>query len=242
MDLLAAVQLLPDDVLACILRRLNSRSLAASRCVCKAWCALVDTRSLLRADLLPISVYGIFFVEEVNLGRLGFFARPLMEHKIADKFDYLDVPYNGHLDILDHRNGLLLLMDWVVNPGTRQCMPLPPPPPMCVGMEGFYDSRYLVFDPTVSPHYHVLSIPVVPLNQTKFTKETEWPPSPYTINVFSSTTRRWENWSFVREGGARGTIADIKFSWKHRYAVYWRDALYVHCQDDSIIRYMFKLS
>jgi hypothetical protein len=106
-------------------------------------------------------------------------------------------------------------------------------------MEDFYDWRYLVFDPTVSPHYDVFSIPTVPLNQTRFPMETEWPPSPYTIDVFSSRTGRWEKRSFVREGGATRTIADIKCSWKHRYAVHWRDALYVHLQDDSIIRYYF---
>ncbi|XBI50889.1 hypothetical protein VPH35_033493 [Triticum aestivum] len=222
--------LLSDDVLACILRRLNPRSLAA----------------LLRADLLPLSVYGIFFVEEVILSSMRFFARPLMEHKIAVRFDYLDEdvprPAYHHLEVLDHRNGLLLLRDWVVNPATRQCTPLPPPPPLRAGMEAFFDTRYLVFDPAVSPHYHVFSIPEVSLRTgelTKFTDETEWPPSPYTLTVFSSTTRRWEVRSFVREGEAatRTTIADINFSpRKHRYAVYWRDALYVHSEDDSIIR------
>jgi hypothetical protein len=184
-----------------------------------------------------ISIFGLV-VEEVLLGSLGFFARPLMEHKIADKFDYLDVPCKGHLDILDHRNGLLLLKEWVVNPATRQCVPLPPPPPL---REGIHDRRYLVFDPTVSPHYDVFLIPTV-LNRGDFPKETEWPPSPYTINVFSSRTRRWEKRSFVREGGATRTVADMKVSWKHyyaHYAVYWHDALYLHCQDDSIIRYIY---
>ncbi|KAF6998170.1 hypothetical protein CFC21_014313 [Triticum aestivum] len=241
--------LLPDDVLACILRRLNPRSLAASRCLCKAWRDVVDARSLLRADLLPLSVYGIFFVEEVILSSMRFFARPLMEmeHKIAVRFDYLDEdvprPDYHHLEVLDHRNGLLLLRDWVVNPATRQCTPLPPPPPLRAGMEAFFDTRYLVFDPAVSPHYHVFSIPRVlrrTVELTKFTDETEWPPSPYTLTVFSSTTRRWEERSFVRQEGeaaTRTTIADINFSpRKQRYAVHWRDALYVHSQDDSIIR------
>uniref|UniRef100_A0A0E0GRS0 F-box domain-containing protein n=1 Tax=Oryza nivara TaxID=4536 RepID=A0A0E0GRS0_ORYNI len=34
--------------------------IAASRCVCKAWRAIVDTRRLLRADLLPLSLAGIY--------------------------------------------------------------------------------------------------------------------------------------------------------------------------------------
>ncbi|CAN6298240.1 unnamed protein product [Urochloa humidicola] len=53
--------LLPDDVLAAVLARLSPRSLAASRCVCKAWRAVVDDHRLLRMeDFLPLSVGGIF--------------------------------------------------------------------------------------------------------------------------------------------------------------------------------------
>jgi len=59
---------LPDDVLAGVLRRLAPRGLAASRCVCKAWRRVVDDRCLLRADLLPLSLGGIF----LNLHDLRF--------------------------------------------------------------------------------------------------------------------------------------------------------------------------
>ncbi|TVT98535.1 hypothetical protein EJB05_56147, partial [Eragrostis curvula] len=52
--------LLPDDVLADVLGRLVPRDLALSRTVCKAWCAVVDARRLLRAELLPLSLAGIF--------------------------------------------------------------------------------------------------------------------------------------------------------------------------------------
>jgi hypothetical protein len=45
----------PDDVLAAVLRRLAPRGVATSRCVCRAWCALIYDRHLLRTDLLPLS-------------------------------------------------------------------------------------------------------------------------------------------------------------------------------------------
>ncbi|KAM0822884.1 hypothetical protein ACQ4PT_071216 [Festuca glaucescens] len=51
---------LPDDVLANVLRRVPPRWLAASRCVCRAWRDAVDGRRLLRADLLPLSLAGLF--------------------------------------------------------------------------------------------------------------------------------------------------------------------------------------
>jgi hypothetical protein len=37
---------------------------------------------------------------------------------------------------------------------------------------------------------------------------TEWPPSLWTLNVFSSSTREWQTRSFVREGEAAGTMTD----------------------------------
>lgn len=53
-------RLLPEDVLAQILCLLPPRDLAVSRCVCAEWKGAVDRRRLLRADLLPLSVGGIF--------------------------------------------------------------------------------------------------------------------------------------------------------------------------------------
>ncbi|KAM0865043.1 hypothetical protein ACQ4PT_043513 [Festuca glaucescens] len=51
---------LPEDVLAAIFHRVPPRWLAASRCVCRAWRDAVDGRGLLRADLLPLSLAGLF--------------------------------------------------------------------------------------------------------------------------------------------------------------------------------------
>ncbi len=66
---------LPEDVLAEILRRLPPRSLAALRCVCTDWRSTIDSRRLLRADLLPLSLAGIF-IDFWGLRFPDFFSRP----------------------------------------------------------------------------------------------------------------------------------------------------------------------
>lgn len=51
-----------------------------------------------------------------------------------------------------------------------------------------------------------------------------WPPSPCVFRVFSSKTERWEERSFVREGKAASTIADMRLvvpTARLRNAVYW---------------------
>uniref|UniRef100_A0ACD5WC21 Uncharacterized protein n=1 Tax=Avena sativa TaxID=4498 RepID=A0ACD5WC21_AVESA len=246
----AAQLQLPDHILACVLRRLAPRSLAASRCVCKTWRAVIDDSRLLRTDLLPHSLHGIFFMEKLDPSPPKFIANPMTTRRIAAAadFDYVHAEYDGHhLNIKDHCNGLLLLWDLVVvDPATRRCacLPPPPPPPLCAGMEvfEFYDHVCLSFDPTVSRHYQVLLLHNVPLvleNTTMFTKESEWPPSPYPVRVFSSETWRWEERLFVRRGSEPpGTIADMQSSRNLRggYVVYWKGSVYMHCQNDSIMR------
>ncbi|RCV37429.1 hypothetical protein SETIT_8G061900v2 [Setaria italica] len=78
---------LPDDVVAGVLRRLAPRDLATSRCVCRAWRRVVDDRRLLRADILPRSLGGIF----LNLHDLWFtqfLARPTTGAAASGRLDY----------------------------------------------------------------------------------------------------------------------------------------------------------
>jgi hypothetical protein len=70
------MELLPDDILANILVRLPLRTLAASRCVRKDWCAIVDACRLLRADLLPLLLDGFFCLAELPDSQTYFFSRP----------------------------------------------------------------------------------------------------------------------------------------------------------------------
>ncbi|TVU45664.1 hypothetical protein EJB05_05156, partial [Eragrostis curvula] len=240
---------LPQDALVAILSHLAPRSLTASRCVCKEWRATVDARCKLRADLLPISLGGIFVSLFHAPAAPAFFARPSMARKIAGNLERYAEKEREYLDdfpyIQNSCNGLLLLHDGrVVNPATRQWESLPPFPPSPDGLEGlWYDyDMYIVFDPTVSPHYEVLLLPYVPLDfefKDNLLAGTPWPPSQCIIQVFSSRTGRWEQRSFILEGESAGIIADVKSSWEpstHRHVVYWRETLYVHCKGDFLMR------
>ncbi|XBI43304.1 hypothetical protein VPH35_108089 [Triticum aestivum] len=217
-------QRLPHDVLADVLRRLRTTSpcsLAASCCVCKAWCAVVDAHRLL-AELLPQSLTGIFVHLEGCTTAPKLLSLGVSSVNIAP-FDYLDTRDHECLKITQHCNGLLLLSDkddeevWVLNPATHKWAHLPPPPAMCTpGLEDsdhaeeYYDDQYLVFDPVVSPHYEVFLVKSVPSDSWPYEppqiREREWPPSTFVLLVFSSRTDRWEERPFARDGEAARTI------------------------------------
>ncbi|XP_025806743.1 uncharacterized protein LOC112885313 [Panicum hallii] len=150
------MDLLPDDLLADVFRRLAPCSLAASRCVRKAWCAIIDTRRLLRTDLLPLRLDGFFFLGQILNPAPCFFSRP----QVGGRLDFLDTRDAMDLQIIDHCNGLLLLdFGRVVNPATRQWVRLPPSPHPSIGTEDFRENYGLVYDPMVSPHYEIFQIP-----------------------------------------------------------------------------------
>ncbi|RLN39039.1 hypothetical protein C2845_PM01G35440 [Panicum miliaceum] len=230
-------RLLPDDVLADVLPRVAPRSLAASHCVRRAWRALIDGRGLLRADLLPRSLAGLFMSYR-NLQFAKFFARPSLD------YDYC-MPNSA---VVDHCNGLLLQYDWVCNPAIGECATLPERPTTPrAGMEFVTEhNAFLAFDPTVSSHYEVFLIPSVPCEEDIVKRaagsavlRSEWPPSPCILSVFSSRTGLWEDRSFGRQWEAAGTVADVQLDQRfepYRHAEYWRGALYIHCQTDFVMR------
>ncbi|XP_072146498.1 uncharacterized protein [Setaria viridis] len=123
-------RLLPDDALAAVLARLAPRGLATCRRVCKTWRAVVDTHRLLRTDLLPLSVGRVYPTAPAST--------------IRDDLDYLRTAAATDRDdvssrsIQDHSNGLLLFPEHVVNPVTRQCVRLPPRPPIQASGEDFH--------------------------------------------------------------------------------------------------------
>jgi hypothetical protein len=102
------LQMLPEDLLADVLRRLPPRSLAVSRCVCKAWHAIVDVHKLMRADLLPLSFGGIMIGFNM-LGRTEFlsYRGPGCCAAVSGNLGYLprpNIPVDGHC------NGLLFFL------------------------------------------------------------------------------------------------------------------------------------
>uniref|UniRef100_A0A0E0MPV4 F-box domain-containing protein n=1 Tax=Oryza punctata TaxID=4537 RepID=A0A0E0MPV4_ORYPU len=204
-----------DDVLADVLRRLPLHGLATARRVCHAWRALIDDRALTQhaAALLPRSVRGLFVV--LNMPDLqGFFARPSPPATATAGTGIagvdLDYPppcrqpgHAGH-DSRRRRGEQRTSLDDIAAGG---------------GGGGeivlLHDYRGLAFDPAESPHYEVFSMPHIlrlrrPLPAAMSVSE-QWPPSPLVLPVFSSTTMRWEEQPFTREGDATmGTIADSR--------------------------------
>lgn len=257
------MDVLPDDVVADVLGHLDPRSLAACRCVCKSWRATVDAGRLLRKDLLPLSVAGIFDLYMTGIGEElppMFFARPASINNPpidTDLLSYLhaaffhDWAYSS--EITGHCNGLLLLFAAVANPATRQWARLPPypredPRPN----KAFYQHAFLAYDPTTAApsqqHFEVffMQCPFRTVSERRTRTELdpanpglEWPPSPFVMSVFSSRTWRWEERSFVREGmGARHIASLVPFleDVSRHDSVYWRGRLYV-CHIFFIIRY-----
>jgi hypothetical protein len=133
---------------------------------------------------------------------------------------------------------------YVVNPATRRWDYLP-----CKDR----NQAYLAFDPAISPHYELLFIPDIPKenfqgHQTNPHDSMEWPPSLWTMNVFSSSSRQWQKRSFVRQDDAVGTVASVRVDptepismyyggLMRRFAVYWGGSLYVHCRGAFVARY-----
>ncbi|XP_052150311.1 uncharacterized protein LOC127768723 [Oryza glaberrima] len=221
---------------------------------------------LLRAEeLLPRPLASIF-LNFFGLFNSEFFARRPSTGAaaaISGDLDFLptSTTYGSReYQIQDHCNGLLLIEDaeYMANPATRwwaRLPPCPPPPPPREGMDYSY-VPYLVFDPAMSPqHYEVLLIPSFRRkpgpNDYLYDKlrgevdpvleASTWPPASYAIPVFSSRTWLWQERSFAREGGeeAASTVAEMRSSWssgQRMNAVYWRRALYVHCQTNFVTR------
>ncbi|KAL6897355.1 hypothetical protein ACP4OV_007051 [Aristida adscensionis] len=255
------MEVLPEDVLADVLGRLAPRCLAVARRVCTAWRAAVDGRRLLRADLLPLAVGGIF-INTDNSWMTWLLSRPTAGPAVSADLSYAAVeamstdPYfiGSPFKVRDHCNGLLLLPDCVLNPATTQrarLPPPPPPPPPCAPEDYFYTDEYIAYDPAASPHYEVVSVPRVRVRVYRGDEArelvpglegSEWPPASCAMHVWSSRTRRWEARCFVREGQPAGTIADMRVDTRvgtrteHREAAYWRGALYVLCQADFVMR------
>ncbi|RLN33680.1 hypothetical protein C2845_PM03G18670 [Panicum miliaceum] len=155
------MDLVPEELLADILRRLPPRPLAVCRSVSKDLRAVVDGRCLLAAlsHRVRRGMRGVF-INYVGQDRPYFFSRPERAAPPIDaELRFLE-PI-GWGTVVHHCNGLLLFLDWstlyVCNPATRRWARLPPRPGGTGG-----DPAHLVFDPTVSLHYEVISFSEVP--------------------------------------------------------------------------------
>ncbi|CAL4944091.1 unnamed protein product [Urochloa decumbens] len=232
---------LTGDALSEVLRCLPPRSLAASRCVCKAWRAIVDALRLLLPELLPQSVRGIFAMCH-ELDYPDFLAHPSMDPDIFGKLDFHPNPERrSNASVLSHCNGLLLYKDMrglhVANPATQRRALLPPLPPR---FQRFLRcAAHLVFDPAESLHFEVFLVPEallieeIDMEERQQERDEEWPALTCVLCVFSSHTSQWEERSFVREGEAAGMVSDEVMRrgdplWSSCSA-YWHGVLFVQC-------------
>lgn len=103
----------------------SASDLAVSRCVCRAWRALVDDLAFLRTELLPLLLADIFLCfatvenHKVDYPDSKLFAPPPPPPA--------DITYSTPREILDTCNGLILECDTVFNPATGGRAPLPEP-------------------------------------------------------------------------------------------------------------------
>jgi hypothetical protein len=247
------MEVLPDDALAGILGRLPPRDLAACLCVRKAWRAIVDASGLLLPHVVPLTLRGLF-LNYSNRMSPRFFARPTSTRQPAVDGDLGFLPHygSGSRRIIDHCNGLLLYRDRrrlsVVNPATSHWEDL-----SWEEDDGCHEAC-LVFDPAVSLQYEVFSVRLEPGKVIENPAEPdliECPPTSWTLNVFSSSTRQWQKRLFVREAEAPETVtnaqldpAERRSMWRNYRGccfsnIYWRGSLYLlHCCGVFAVRYI----
>ncbi|KAM3296558.1 hypothetical protein ACQJBY_038744 [Aegilops geniculata] len=225
----------------------------------------------IRRFLTTNKVHGLF-INYIDHDRPHLFARPSSDSMIDAMLDFLPDDNKEKRrwwwSVLDHSNGLLLCNMGtpelcVCNPATRQCTFIPWAWRRVGGI-------YLAFDPAVSPHYEVLVVPAVPEpgkppkqaigkgneekpldrlfadedNDPRRLMESEWPPTPWRLNMFSSRSGQWEQRDFIRQGEPAGTVGDMLVDQaepsgmgpRQRYAVYHQGALYVHCRGFFVLR------
>ncbi|TVU45753.1 hypothetical protein EJB05_05251, partial [Eragrostis curvula] len=119
--------------------------------VCRAWRDVVDTLRLLRADMLPLELRGVFFTF-VSHDYPDFVARPSTGPTLsawADCMPHMDL----WLDVEDHCNGLLLSEEMVVNPATGWWAPLP-----CDTVSLSSDKYHVIRAPIVLSKYQDLHL------------------------------------------------------------------------------------
>ncbi|XBI78941.1 hypothetical protein VPH35_088535 [Triticum aestivum] len=221
---------LPEDSLVEILARVPARSVYRSKFVAKAWRDLIEDP--LHRKKLPQTLQGFFFIDkETHRQRVRFTnlldrSGPLqIDHNLA----FLkESPGMGTLDFSDSCNGLLLfehklkawpydLLGYVVcNPTTKQWAEVPrdgPPLPLYLRHPKRYN--YLVFDPSVSSHFHLVQFTWEFVRLVKFEEEElvvghddddddeeEEELFRTSVHVYSSETGKWthtqSDWSQIQ--------------------------------------------
>ncbi|TVU41229.1 hypothetical protein EJB05_14730, partial [Eragrostis curvula] len=215
----AAAAGLPDDPLVEILSRLPVKPLHRSKCVARSWRDLIDDPA--NQKKLAQTLEGFFLMDDGGDGGHFGFVNVLARSVPLDidpSFSFLpSLPEIETLDFSDSCNGLLLfehrrmsalgdqgsdLLGYIVcNPATKEWGAVPNCD--CPSL-GFVHWRYtyLVFDPAVTPHFHLV----------QFREESQPPAAPgegffdmATPHAYSSETGTWSHiqidWNLQEEQG-----------------------------------------
>ncbi|PWZ14533.1 F-box/kelch-repeat protein [Zea mays] len=210
-----AVADLYDEVMVEILSRVPVKDLRRCTCVCKSWRNLITDP--LNRKKLPQTLEGFFhgvvggphsYGQFTSLSGSGERVAP-----VDPSFSFITAMLPGveRMVLLDSCNGLLLFgctredkFGYIVtNPATEELMTVPAssgscplPPPFERDMVGGerYAHTFLMFNPAVSSHFHLVQI-----WENKAAKEVE------TLHSYSSETKAWSDrsskWGRGEEGG-----------------------------------------
>ncbi|TVU41960.1 hypothetical protein EJB05_15522, partial [Eragrostis curvula] len=204
---------LPDDPLVEILSRLPVKPLHRCKCVARSWRDLIDDPS--NQKKLAQTLEGFFLMEDGDDGgHIDFVNLPArsVPLDIDLSFSFIkSLPGIEALAFLDSCNGLFLfkhhrksaprhVLGYIVcNPATKEWGAVPDCgcPPL-----RFAWSSYLVFDPAVSPHFHLILFRCEPQQTTNSTELRNILVMPH---AYSSETGTWSHipidWNVEEEQG-----------------------------------------
>lgn len=192
----SAVDGLPEDSLVEILARVPVRSVYRSKCVAKGWRDLIEDP--LHGKKIPQTLRGFFSIDKEIYGRgcrgsarahVGFTSLRARSARLGidRRLSFLTkLPRIKILTFADSCNGLLLFehgpksgpsdrLGYIVcNPATKHWVSVPRygslPPPYARGEKRY---TYLVFDPIVSSHFHIVQFWFESMNVVTFEEEGE---------------------------------------------------------------------
>lgn len=193
----------PYDVLLSILRRLPCRDLAQARGICRSWRRTVDAHKLLLNYFFPPRSFPGVFTNHFGCRDESYFlAPPSRSRRTNGRKFRRPLFWHGWAKVKDHCNDDDSQVhsrrhdEYVCNPATSRCAPLPRLWPYR-GIKG----TFLAFDPAVSPHYEVYKVHPT-------THASSSPSSPLAGSaepkakvvdslVFSSRTGKWDTREFT---------------------------------------------
>ncbi|TKW30865.1 hypothetical protein SEVIR_2G066000v4 [Setaria viridis] len=188
----AAADGLPDDAIVEILSRVPARSISRFKCVSKPWRDLIADP--LYRKRLPQTLEGFFCSDGAGAAggfRWRFISLPGRSAPLAEPSSSFltKLPGIRNIRLLGSCNGLLLFEDGgnpatapayvVCNPATEEWVAVPSAG--CACPDPLEERTNLIFDPAVSPHFHLVHI-----CQEDFMGEIE-------VRAYSSETRVWSD-------------------------------------------------